>query len=214
MGRRQHSSSRFGEARRGSAGSGNQGTRRSSPPGPGRSSGRPAVVRGRSGKEGKPRANDEQPGEVRPVHSSCEACEQRAATPGGAGGANGWGRGKFRVGCKPSRKRMGRALRRIREELRKRMHWSRRETVRWLGRVIDGWLNHYAVPGTSRALKAFVLAVRRMLLSTLRRCSRKDRYKWSALDRLIGFHWSKPTIRHPWPAQRLTVNTQGRSRMR
>ena len=31
---------------------------------------------------------------------------------------------------------------------------------------------------------------------------------------LIGFHWPKPTIRHPWPDQRLTVNTQGRSRMR
>ncbi len=86
--------------------------------------------------------------------------------------------------------------------------------ARWLGRVINGWLNYYAVPGTSRALKAFVLAVRRMLLRTLRRRSQKDRYKWPTLNRLTGFLWPKPTIRHPWPDQRLTVNTQGRSRMR
>ena len=123
-------------------------------------------------------------------------------------------RGKFRVGRKPSRKRMRRTLRRIKEELRKRMHWSKHETARWLGRVLNGWLNYYAVPGTSRALTAFVFAVKRMFLRTLRRRSQKDRYTWSALGRLIGSHWPKPTIRHPWPAQRLTVNTQGRSRMR
>ncbi len=123
-------------------------------------------------------------------------------------------KGKFRVGRKPARDRVRRTLRRIKEELRRRMHWSTHDTARWLGRVINGWLNYYAVPGTSRALKAFVRAVRHMFLRTLRRRSQKDRYQWSALDRLIGFLWPKPTIRHPWPAQRLAVNTQGRSRMR
>ena len=45
-GRRQHPPSRFGEVKRGSAGSKNHGTRRSSPPGPGRSFNRPCVVEG------------------------------------------------------------------------------------------------------------------------------------------------------------------------
>ncbi len=104
-------------------------------------------------------------------------------------------KGKFRVGRKPSRDRVRRTLRRIKDELRKRRHMGKYKVTRWLGRVINGWLNYYAVPGTSRALKAFVRAVRHMFLRALRRRSQKDRYQWSALDRLIGFHWPKPTIR-------------------
>ena len=57
--------------------------------------------------------------------------------------------GKFRLGRRPWRKRVGRTLRRIKEELRRRMHWGKHEVVRWLGRVIHGWLNYFAVPGTS-----------------------------------------------------------------
>ena len=94
------------------------------------------------------------------------------------------------------------------------MHHSKHEVAQWLGRVINGWLNYYAVPGTSKALSRFVIAVKRLFLRALRRRSQKDRTEWSALARLIGFHWPKPTIRHPWPGQRLAVNTQGRSRMR
>ncbi len=123
-------------------------------------------------------------------------------------------RGKFRVGRKPSRKRVRRTLRRIKEELRKRRHMGKHEVARWLGRVINGWLNYYAVPGTSKALSRFVIAVKRLFLRALRRRSQKDRTEWSALARLIGVHWPEPTIRHPWPGQRLAVNTQGRSRMR
>ena len=100
------------------------------------------------------------------------------------------------------------------EALRMRMHLGEHEVAIWLGRVIKGWLNYYAVPGTSRTLANFVQAIRRMLMRTLRRRSQRDRYSWPALDRLIGFHWPKPTIRHPWPSQRLIVNTRGRSRMR
>ena len=87
-------------------------------------------------------------------------------------------RGKFRVGRKPARERVRRTLRRIKEELRNRMHRSRHETARWLGRVINGWLNYHAVPGTTPALKAFVFAVKRLLLRTLRRRSQKDRHTW------------------------------------
>ena len=122
--------------------------------------------------------------------------------------------GKFRLGRRPWRKRVGRTLRRIKEELRRRMHWGKHEVVRWLGRVIHGWLNYFAVPGTSGALRAFVLAVKRLLLRTLRRRSQKDRTDWPAIDRLVGLHWPRPTIRHPWPDQRFAVMTQGRSLVR
>ena len=122
--------------------------------------------------------------------------------------------GKFRVGRKPLYKRVKRTLKRIKEELWKRMHLGKHEVARWLGRVINGWLNYYAVPGTPHELKKFVRAVKQLLLRTMRRRSQKDRFSWPELERLVSIYWPKPTIRHPWPGQRLTVNTRGRSRMR
>ena len=122
--------------------------------------------------------------------------------------------GKFRVGRKPLYKRVKRTLKRIKEELWKRMHLGKHEVARWLGRVINGWLNYYAVPGTPHELKKFVRAVKQLLLRTMRRRSQKDRFSWPELERLVSIYWPKPTIRHPWPSQRLTVNTRGRSRMR
>ena len=89
---------------------------------------------------------------------------------------------------------------------------GKHEVARWLGRVINGWLNYYAVPGTPHELKKFVRAVKQLLLRTMRRRSQNDRFSWPELERLVSICWPKPTIRHPWPSQRLTVNTQGRSR--
>lgn len=123
-------------------------------------------------------------------------------------------RGKFRVGRKPSRKRLKRTLRRIKDELRRRMHLSKHEVAKWLGRVINGWLNYYAVPGTSKLVQAFSKAVQRLMLRTLRRRSQRDVTNWAEAKRLVTMYWPKPKVRHPWPDQRLIVNTQGRSRMR
>ena len=123
-------------------------------------------------------------------------------------------KGRFRVGRKPSRKRVRRTLKRIKEEIWKRMHLGAHVVAKWLGRVINGWLNYYAVPGTARYLRAFVHRIRRPLLQAMRRRSQKDRFEWSTIVRLQCIHWPKPTIRHPWPDQRLAVNTQGRSPVR
>ena len=122
--------------------------------------------------------------------------------------------GKFRVGRKPSRKRVGRTLRRIKDELRKRMHMGAHTVAKWLGRVINGWLNYFAVPGTSCYLSSFIYATEGLFLRAMRRRSQKDRFAWSKIGLLQGYHWPKPTIRHPWPNQRLTVTTQGRSPVR
>ena len=94
-------------------------------------------------------------------------------------------RGKFRVGRKPLYKRVKPTLKRIKEELRERMHSGKHEVAIWLGRVIRGWLNYYAVPGTSRELWKFVSAVKRLLLRTMRRRSQIDRFSWPELERLI-----------------------------
>ena len=83
------------------------------------------------------------------------------------------------MGRKPVAKRMSRTLKRIREVLRRRMHENVGDTARWLGKVLDGWLNYYAVPTAYRYLRRFVLRLTRMWLYILRRRSQKDRFKWA-----------------------------------
>ena len=124
------------------------------------------------------------------------------------------GKGRFQLGRKPVSKRMARTLKRIKEELRRRMHHSVRETGRWLGQVLNGWLNYFAVPTSFRTLQRFVHQLKRLWLSTLRRRSQKDRHSWDKLERIIATCWPKLKIRHPWPDRRFAVkSTQGKSRV-
>ena len=116
-------------------------------------------------------------------------------------------KGRFRVGRKPSRKRVRRTLRRIKEALRMRRHDNRHKTAKWLGRVINGWLNYYAVPGSSRYLRRFIRYCAWMLLRAFRRRSQRDRTEWRDIGTLTAAHWPKASIRHPWPDQRLVVRT-------
>jgi RNA-directed DNA polymerase len=51
-------------------------------------------------------------------------------------------------------KRMRATLAAIKEQLRKRRHRPLDETGRWLGRVVQGWLNYHAVPSNFRQLKS------------------------------------------------------------
>ncbi len=126
--------------------------------------------------------------------------------------------GKFQLGRKPVAKRMVRTLKRIKEALRRRMHESVRDTAEWLGKVVDGWLNYFAVPTAYRYLERFVLRLKRMWLLVLRRRSQKDHSTWADIARLTAQHWPRLVIRHPWPDRRFAVRagvgaTQGRSRM-
>ena len=114
--------------------------------------------------------------------------------------------GRFQLGRKPMARRMTRTLKRIKEVLARRRHRSKTELARWLGRVIDGWLNYYAVPTSFRWLDRFVRCVKRLLLRTLRRRSQKDRHSWDSLQQLVDTHWPRITIRHPWPSQRLPLH--------
>ena len=127
-------------------------------------------------------------------------------------------RGRFQLGRKPVAKRMNRTLKRLKEELRRRMHHDVVDTAKWLGRVVNGWLNYYAVPTSFRYLYRFVQRLKRLWHKTLRRRSQKDRFKWARLQTLMDTNWPRLEIRHPWPSQRFAVSahsgaTQGRSRM-
>ena len=126
--------------------------------------------------------------------------------------------GRFQLGRKPVAKRMARTLKRIKEVLRRRMHDDIEDTAKWLGKVLDGWLNYYAVPTSCRYLYRFVERLEWLWIKTVRRRSQKDRFSWAQAEQLRAKHWPKLEIRHPWPNQRFAVSasesaTQGRSRM-
>ena len=42
------------------------------------------------------------------------------------------------------------------EELRARMHEDVHDTAQWLGKVVNGWLNYYAVPTSAQTLCGFI----------------------------------------------------------
>ena len=116
-------------------------------------------------------------------------------------------RGQFQLGRKPMSKRVNRTLKRIAGVLRRRWHDDIWVVGRWLGRVVNGWLNYYAVPGSGRFIRGF--ARRRSLLRlwhrALRRRSQRDRFAWKKIERMKELLWPPVTIRHPWPDRRFAV---------
>ena len=91
-------------------------------------------------------------------------------------------RGRFRLGRKPVAKRVNRTLARIDEVLRKRWHHDIWEVGRWLGRVCNGWLNYFAVPGSGRFIRAFLRRLQRRWMRALRRRSQRARFSWKRLS--------------------------------
>jgi len=123
-------------------------------------------------------------------------------------------RGRFTVVRQPMKKRMRAKLKAIQEGLRLRMHRPVPETGGWLRSVMTGWYRYYAVPLTYRVLQSFRHQVMWLWHRTLRRRSDKDRTTWARLYRLSERWLPKPRILHPYPSERLSVMTQGKSRMR
>lgn len=121
------------------------------------------------------------------------------------------GKGPFRVGRKTAGKRINRTLGRITQVLRKRWRDNRHETARWLARVINGWLIHYAVRGSGRQQECFVRRRRQMVRRAQRRRSPRDRTEWEKTGTLSAAHRPGVRIRHPRPGQRLVVRSRGRS---
>ena len=113
--------------------------------------------------------------------------------------------GRFGLGRKPIAKRMAKFLTRIRAELIRRMHHCVHETGRWLGQVLNGWLNYYAVPTSYRYLYRCYMRLKWTWLCTLRRRSQRDRTTWEQLDVLTIRYWPKLKIRHAWPDERHAV---------
>ncbi len=113
--------------------------------------------------------------------------------------------GKFGLGRKPIAKRMNRKLKALKQALHRRQHEDIVRTAQWLGQVLDGWLNYYAVPTSGPHLSRFRHYLQRLWMRSLRRRSQRDRFPWERLQALSERHWPRSRVRHPWSDQRLAV---------
>ena len=95
---------------------------------------------------------------------------------------------------------------RIDEVRHKRWHHDIWEVGKWLGRVRNGWLNYFAVPGSDWFICTFHHRLQRLGMQALRRRSQRARFNWKRLERMSQLLRPRVVIRHPWPDQRFAVN--------
>jgi group II intron reverse transcriptase/maturase len=113
--------------------------------------------------------------------------------------------GAFLLHRKTRRDRMTAKLRKIKEELRRRMHTPIPEQGRWLRAVVQGFLAYHAVPTNFRAVSAFRYHVTTLWLRALRRRSQKTTLTWERMLKLAADWLPTARILHPWPNQRFAV---------
>src|SRR5207244_2362192 len=83
-------------------------------------------------------------------------------------------KGQFQILRKTRSDRMRATLKRVKDELRRRMHLPIPEQGKWLQQVTTGFFAYHAVPTNSRALMAFRHHVSVLWKRTLSRRSQKS----------------------------------------
>jgi RNA-directed DNA polymerase len=112
--------------------------------------------------------------------------------------------GQFAVRRLTVRKRMRSKLRKIKQQLRQRMHDPVRETGEWLRSVVQGYFNYYAVPGNIASLSLFRDRLLGTWWHTLCRRS-QQRLPWERMLQL-GNRWlPRPRVLHPYPIARFAA---------
>jgi len=114
-------------------------------------------------------------------------------------------KGRFLIRRKSRADRMQATLRRIKEELRWRMHESIPDQGRWLAQVVNGYLAYHAVPTNRPALRSFLTGVTERWKHTLSRRSQRSTVTWERMTALAKDWLPQPRILHPWPSQRFHV---------
>ena len=123
-------------------------------------------------------------------------------------------KGRFTALRRTSRKRVRAKLRELKVELRRRRHFPVPDVGRWLGSVVRGHINYYAVPMNFPSVATFRDRAIWLWRRALSRRSQKALVTWPRMHRLVRA-WIPPVrIVHPYPSQRLCLLTQGRSPVR
>lgn len=103
------------------------------------------------------------------------------------------------------KKRMRATLKAIRAKLRATMHWPIPAVGRWLGRVVQGYLNYFAVPGNIYRLTSFRKEICRTWRRMLHRRSQRHRLSWKRFTQLEKRYIPPYRTLHPYPEKRFRV---------
>ena len=122
--------------------------------------------------------------------------------------------GQFIVLRQTMARRMHAKLKELNKSLRRRMHLPLCEAGRWLGQVLRGHYQYFAVPRNYPALSLFRDRVRRLWQRALSRRSQKGRIGEGAMSRIAARWLPNPRIYHPYPEARLRVMIRGKSPVR
>ena len=114
--------------------------------------------------------------------------------------------GKFQIKRKTRRDRMRAKLRKIKEEMWRRMHQPIPAQGKWLWYVVNGYFNYHAVPTNGRALVVFRTEIAKRWYRVLTRRSERTSLNWTEMKQLIDAWLPKPRILHPWPNKRFAVS--------
>jgi group II intron reverse transcriptase/maturase len=105
--------------------------------------------------------------------------------------------GRFMLKRITDSKRLRAKLRKVKTECRRRMHLPVPEQGQWLGNVVRGHLNYYAVPGNIEAVQAFRdQATRHWYQALLRRSQKRGRLNWEPMHDLAQ-RWLPPAQTPP-----------------
>jgi RNA-directed DNA polymerase len=111
-------------------------------------------------------------------------------------------KGEVAIKRKTKRKRLTNQLKKIRHELKRRLHDKPYETGQWLRSVVQGHINYYDVPYNSKSLSLFIKEVIKARLKALRRRSQRSQMPWSRFGRLAKYWIPSPRVVHPYPEKR------------
>ncbi len=109
---------------------------------------------------------------------------------------------RFTIKRKTIAKRLRRKLQEVKLKLRRRLHDPIPEVGKWLGSVVQGFLNYYAVPGNFQSIKSFRTQVARHWFRTLRRRSQRHRLPWDRFRRFADRWLPKCRVLHMYPDAR------------
>jgi RNA-directed DNA polymerase len=108
------------------------------------------------------------------------------------------------------RERLREKLRQVKETIWRMMHRPIAEQGLYLKRVVNGFLNYFAVPTNSKAINSFYRHVGWYWCRALRRRGQISRLTWQRMKRLTDLWLPPARLRHPLPDVRFSVMTQGR----
>ena len=123
-------------------------------------------------------------------------------------------KGRYQLLRRTMAKRMRAKLKQVNVELKRRRHQPIPIQGQWLGAVVRGHINYYAVPLNGDLTARFRTECVKHWRNALRQRSHKSTLTWDRMNRLAK-RWLPPArICHPWPDKRFDVRTRGKSPVR